>query len=123
MSHIFKIVKENVTEAPLEYGKDTESINESLEVRIIVRSLHYPQLLTHFKKLKKDETFMLRMLSQLHILQQKTQSQSECESQFWEMIRTKGDDLKDTDYELGIFFFSEVLTDCQIGIDYTYSYI
>lgn len=32
MSQLFKIVKENVTDAPLEQGKNTEEIYESLDV-------------------------------------------------------------------------------------------
>lgn len=32
MAHIFKLVKENVKDAPLEYGKETEPINEALDV-------------------------------------------------------------------------------------------
>lgn len=44
MAHIFKLVKENVKDAPLEYGKDTEPINEALEV-IMILSLFYIKLI------------------------------------------------------------------------------
>jgi hypothetical protein len=40
MSHIFKLMKENVSEAPLEVSKDSVAIGEELDVRVFVRAKH-----------------------------------------------------------------------------------
>lgn len=36
MSHIFKLMKENVSDAPLEASRDADAIGEEMDVRVFV---------------------------------------------------------------------------------------